>query len=89
MFVVVINAMQKYKSEGHDMVILAGDEYGAGSSRDSAAKGPLLLVINSSPQKDYAILNLAPDEANQQVVWCFGTGRQGSDRQGLRAHPPE
>jgi aconitase A len=44
-----INAMQKYKWEGHGMVILAGDEYGAGSSRDSAAKGPLLLVIDSSP----------------------------------------
>lgn len=36
--------LQKYKSEGHDLVIIAGAEYGSGSSRDSAAKGPMLLV---------------------------------------------
>lgn len=35
---------QKYKSEGHGMIILAGAEYGSGSSRDWAAKGPMLLV---------------------------------------------
>ncbi|QHO40355.1 Aconitate hydratase [Arachis hypogaea] len=34
---------EKYKSEGHDMIILAGAEYGSGSSRDWAAKGPMLL----------------------------------------------
>lgn len=36
--------MQKYKSEGHDTIVLAGAEYGSGSSRDWAAKGPMLLV---------------------------------------------
>lgn len=35
---------QRYKSDGHDTVILAGAEYGSGSSRDWAAKGPMLLV---------------------------------------------
>lgn len=32
---------------GQDTVILAGAEYGSGSSRDWAAKGPLLLVSTS------------------------------------------
>lgn len=36
--------LQRYKSEGHDTIILAGAEYGSGSSRDWAAKGPMLLV---------------------------------------------
>lgn len=36
--------LQKYKSEGNDTIILAGAEYGSGSSRDWAAKGPMLLV---------------------------------------------
>jgi hypothetical protein len=36
--------VQKYKNEGHDTIILAGAEYGSGSSRDWAAKGPMLQV---------------------------------------------
>lgn len=36
--------MQKYQTEGKDTIILAGAEYGSGSSRDWAAKGPMLLV---------------------------------------------
>ena len=36
--------MQKYKDEGQDTIILAGSEYGSGSSRDWAAKGPYLQV---------------------------------------------
>lgn len=35
---------QKYKSAGQDTIVLAGAEYGSGSSRDWAAKGPMLLV---------------------------------------------
>lgn len=36
--------MQRYKSAGQDTIVLAGAEYGSGSSRDWAAKGPKLLV---------------------------------------------
>lgn len=39
--------MQRYKTEGHDTIVLAGAEYGSGSSRDWAAKGPMLLVRTS------------------------------------------
>lgn len=35
---------QRYKAAGHDTIVLAGEEYGSGSSRDWAAKGPRLLV---------------------------------------------
>ena len=40
---------QKYKAEGHDTIILAGAEYGSGSSRDWAAKGPMLQVTMPPP----------------------------------------
>ncbi|KAH9744735.1 Aconitate hydratase 3 [Citrus sinensis] len=40
----VFDAAMKYKSAGHGTIILAGAEYGSGSSRDWAAKGPMLLV---------------------------------------------
>ena len=36
--------LQKYKDAGQDTIILAGAEYGSGSSRDWAAKGPYLQV---------------------------------------------
>ena len=40
----VFDAAQRYRQEGRPLVVLAGREYGCGSSRDWAAKGPALLV---------------------------------------------
>ena len=40
----VFDAAQKYMSTKTPVIILAGKEYGAGSSRDWAAKGPWMLV---------------------------------------------
>ncbi|PON51493.1 Aconitase/Iron-responsive element-binding protein [Parasponia andersonii] len=40
----VFDAAMRYKSAGQDTIVLAGAEYGSGSSRDWAAKGPKLLV---------------------------------------------
>lgn len=47
---------QRYKSEGHDTIVLAGADYGSGRSQDWAAKGPMLLV--SFQQLLYSIENL-------------------------------
>lgn len=44
----VFDAAERYKQAGHPLIVLAGKEYGAGSSRDWAAKGPFLLVSNYS-----------------------------------------
>lgn len=44
----MFDAAERYKQAGHPLIVLAGKEYGAGSSRDWAAKGPFLLVSNSS-----------------------------------------
>lgn len=41
------DAAMKYKSEGTPLILLAGKEYGTGSSRDWAAKGPLLLGVKA------------------------------------------
>jgi len=41
----IFDASEKYVAEGVPLVILAGKEYGSGSSRDWAAKGPLLLGV--------------------------------------------
>ena len=41
----IFDASLKYKETNTPLVVLAGREYGTGSSRDWAAKGPLLLGI--------------------------------------------
>ncbi len=43
----VFEAANRYKSEGTPLVVLAGKEYGTGSSRDWAAKGTLLLGVRA------------------------------------------
>ena len=40
-------AAMKYQSAGTPLVVLAGSEYGTGSSRDWAAKGPMLLGVKA------------------------------------------
>jgi len=41
----IYEASEKYKEDNTPLVIIAGDEYGSGSSRDWAAKGPYLLGV--------------------------------------------
>lgn len=41
----IYEASEKYKAEGTPLIVLAGKEYGTGSSRDWAAKGPMLLGV--------------------------------------------
>jgi len=43
----IFDAAQQYKAEGRPTIVLAGKEYGSGSSRDWAAKGPLLLGVKA------------------------------------------
>ena len=41
----IYEAAMEYKKRGNDLVVIAGKEYGAGSSRDWAAKGTKLLGV--------------------------------------------
>jgi aconitate hydratase len=43
----IFDASARYRAEGVPLVAIAGKEYGSGSSRDWAAKGPLLLGIRA------------------------------------------
>ncbi|XP_072543915.1 cytoplasmic aconitate hydratase [Salminus brasiliensis] len=49
----VYDAAEKYQQAGHPLLVLAGKEYGAGSSRDWAAKGPFLLGIKAVLAESY------------------------------------
>jgi aconitate hydratase len=43
----IFDASEKYRAEGTALIVLAGKEYGSGSSRDWAAKGPRLLGVRA------------------------------------------
>jgi len=49
----IFEASQRYLAEGTPLVVLAGKEYGSGSSRDWAAKGPNLLGVKAVIAESY------------------------------------
>jgi aconitate hydratase len=49
----IYDASLKYKAEGTPLIVLAGSEYGTGSSRDWAAKGTVLLGVRAVIAKSF------------------------------------
>ncbi len=49
----IFDASQRYLAEGTPLIVLAGKEYGSGSSRDWAAKGPKLLGVRAVIAESY------------------------------------
>jgi aconitate hydratase len=49
----IYDAAMRYQAEGVPAIVIAGKEYGSGSSRDWAAKGPLLLGVRAVIAESY------------------------------------
>jgi aconitate hydratase len=49
----IYDASKRYLAEGTPLVVIAGKEYGSGSSRDWAAKGPNLLGVRAVIAESY------------------------------------
>ena len=49
----IFDTAERYRAEGVPLVVLAGKEYGSGSSRDWAAKGPKLLGVRAAIAESY------------------------------------
>ena len=49
----IFDASEKYRAEGVPLIVIAGAEYGTGSSRDWAAKGTLLLGVRAVIAKSF------------------------------------
>jgi aconitate hydratase len=49
----IFDASERYRAAGTPLLVLAGKEYGAGSSRDWAAKGTLLLGVRAVLAESY------------------------------------
>jgi aconitate hydratase len=49
----IFDAAERYRAEGTPLLVIAGKEYGSGSSRDWAAKGPSLLGVRIAIAESY------------------------------------
>jgi aconitate hydratase len=49
----IFDAAERYRAEGVPLVVIGGKEYGSGSSRDWAAKGPALLGVRAVIAESY------------------------------------
>jgi aconitate hydratase len=49
----IFDASARYRTDGVPLIVLAGKEYGSGSSRDWAAKGPRLLGVQAVIAESY------------------------------------
>jgi aconitate hydratase len=89
----IYDASVKYQGERTPLVVLAGKEYGSGSSRDWAAKGPRLLGVRAVIAQSYERihrsnlvgmgilpLQFLPDESAQSLGL---TGKERYDIAGL------
>jgi len=79
----VFEASQLYQSEGVPLIVLAGNEYGAGSSRDWAAKGPYLMGVK-------AVIAQSFERIHRSNLVCLGilplefTNGQSAESLGLK-----
>ncbi|KAH1222456.1 Aconitate hydratase, cytoplasmic [Glycine max] len=81
----VFDAAQRYKAEGQDTIVLAGAEYGSGSSRDWAAKGPMLLGVKAVIAKSFERIHRSNLVGMGIVPLCFKSG-EDADTLGLTGH---
>ncbi|KAG1355397.1 aconitate hydratase, cytoplasmic [Cocos nucifera] len=81
----VFDAAMRYESEGHDTVILAGAEYGSGSSRDWAAKGPMLLGVKAVIAKSFERIHRSNLVGMGIIPLCFKPG-EDAETLGLTGH---
>ncbi|MBI5711539.1 MAG: hypothetical protein HZC42_14735 [Candidatus Eisenbacteria bacterium] len=89
----VFDAAERYRQEGTPLVVLAGREYGTGSSRDWAAKGAMLLGVRAVLAESYERIHrsnlvgmgvLPLQYENGQTAESLGlTGREEFDVLGL------
>jgi aconitate hydratase len=80
--VTIYDAAMSYRDEGVPLVVLGGQEYGAGSSRDWAAKGTMLLGVRAVIASSYERIHRSNLVGMGVLPLQFREG-QGPDTLGL------
>lgn len=81
----VFDAAAKYQEAGTDTIILAGNEYGSGSSRDWAAKGPFLQGVKAVIAQSYERIHRSNLVGMGILPMQFKAG-ESADSHGLTGH---
>jgi len=89
----IYDAAMRYKAEGTPLIVLAGKEYGSGSSRDWAAKGTMLLGVRAVIAESFERIHRSnligmgvlplQFSAGQSAQSLGLTGKESFDIQGL------
>ena len=74
------DAAERYIQEGTPLIILAGKEYGSGSSRDWAAKGPQLQGVRAVIAESFERIHRQPRHGRAAAGVPAGRRRPGADR---------
>jgi aconitate hydratase len=79
----IFDAAMQYRQEGHPAIIIAGKEYGAGSSRDWAAKGPNLQGVRAIIAESYERIHRS-NLVGMGILPLKFTDGQNADSLGLK-----
>jgi len=79
----IYDAAERYRGEGTPLVVVAGKEYGSGSSRDWAAKGTLLLGVRAVIAESYERIHRSNLVGMGVLPLQFESG-EGAESRGLR-----
>ncbi|MEI7657323.1 MAG: aconitate hydratase AcnA [Phycisphaerae bacterium] len=74
----IYNASVNYKAEGTPLVVLAGKDYGMGSSRDWAAKGTLLLGVRAVISESFERIHRSNLVGMGVLPLCFADGQSAA-----------
>ncbi|THF95427.1 hypothetical protein TEA_014338 [Camellia sinensis var. sinensis] len=80
-----VSSLNTYKAAGQDAIVLAGAEYGSGSSRDWSTKGPMLLGVKVVIAKSFERIHRSNLVGMGIVLLCFKPG-EDADSLGLTGH---
>jgi aconitate hydratase len=75
----IFDAAQAYKKDGHPTVVIGGKEYGTGSSRDWAAKGPMLQGIRAVITESFERIHRSNLIGMGVAPFCFEAGKSRKD----------
>lgn len=81
----IYDAAMRYRKEGVPLIIIAGQEYGTGSSRDWAAKGTLLLGVKAVIAESFERIHRSNLVGMGVLPLQFLPG-ESADRLGLTGH---
>jgi aconitate hydratase len=75
----IFDAAQRYKADGHPTVVIGGKEYGTGSSRDWAAKGPALQGVRAVITESFERIHRSNLIGMGVAPFCFEAGKTRKD----------